>query len=95
MRRDGSEPRTPEQVGELEKLANLSEDEIDTRDIPEQRDWSGAKRGLFFRPVKQQLTLRLDADIVAWFKARAPEGKGYQTGINSALRAYVEQNERE
>jgi uncharacterized protein (DUF4415 family) len=45
--------------------------------------------------VKQQLTLRLDADLVAWFKARAPEGKGYQTSINSALRAYVEQHSGE
>ncbi|WP_237479018.1 BrnA antitoxin family protein [Lichenibacterium dinghuense] len=92
LRRDGSEHLTPEQAGELERLASLPEEEIDTRDIPEQRDWSGARRGLFFRPVKQQLTLRLDADLVAWFKARAPEGKGYQTGVNSALRAYVEQH---
>lgn len=95
MKRDGSERLTLEQTVELAKLADLPEDEIDTRDIPEQRDWSGARRGLFFRPVKQQLTLRLDADLVAWFKARAPEGKGYQTGINSALRAYVEQHDGE
>jgi uncharacterized protein (DUF4415 family) len=31
-------------------------------------DWSCAKRGLFYQPVKRQLTLRLDADVVAWFK---------------------------
>ena len=95
MRRDGSEPLTPEQVAELGRLASLSDEEIDTRDIPEQRDWSGAQRGLFFRPIKRQLTLRLDADLVAWFKARAPEGKGYQTGINNALRAYVEAHDGE
>ena len=75
-------------------LARLPDEEIDTRAIPEVRDWSGAKRGLFYRPVKQQLTLRLDADVVAWFKARAPKGQGYQTDINRALRTYVQSRER-
>jgi uncharacterized protein (DUF4415 family) len=86
---------TPAQRVELEVLAALAEDQINTRDIPEQRDWSGAKRGLFFRPVKQQLTLRLDADLIAWFKDRAPHGEGYQTRINSALREYVAQHATE
>lgn len=95
MRKDDSERLTPEQAAELERLAALPDEAIDTSGIPEQRDWSMARRGLFFRPVKQQLTLRLDADLVAWFKARAPEGKGYQTSINSALRAYVEQHSGE
>jgi len=44
---------------------------------------------LFYRPVKQQLTLRLDADIIAWFKAEVLGGEGYQTSINAALREYV------
>jgi hypothetical protein len=34
----------------------LPDDAIDTTDAPEVLDWSGAKRGLFYRPVKQQLT---------------------------------------
>jgi uncharacterized protein (DUF4415 family) len=37
----------------------------------------------FYRPVKQPVTLRLDADVVAWFKR---QGRGYQTRINRALR---------
>jgi uncharacterized protein (DUF4415 family) len=49
----------------------------------------GAKRGLFYRPVKKQLTLRLDADVVAWFKQHATVDEGYQTRINRALREYV------
>jgi uncharacterized protein (DUF4415 family) len=57
-------------------------------------DWSGAKRGLFYRPVKQQLTLRLDADVVAWFKKHTTADEGYQTRINRALREYVEGQER-
>lgn len=72
----------------------LPDDRIDTRDIPETRDWSGARRGLFYRPLKRQLTLRLDADVVAWFKRRAENGRGYQTDINRALREYVRRAEK-
>jgi len=71
-------------------LAALPEEKIDTRDIPGVRNWSGAQRGLFFRPVKKQITLRLDADIIAWFKSNVSKGEGYQTNINRALRRYVE-----
>jgi uncharacterized protein (DUF4415 family) len=80
---------------ELEALAALLDDQIDTDDIPEVRDWSDAERGLFYRPVKQQLTLRLDADVVAWFKRHARDGRGYQTNINRALREYVQQREKQ
>ncbi len=80
---------TAAQRAELEALAALPEAQINTCDIPEQRDWRGARRGLFYQPVKQQLTLRLDADLIAWFKDRAPNGEGYQTRINRALREYV------
>ena len=45
---------------------------------------------MFYRPVKQQITLRVDADVVAWFKEHAGEnGRGYQTEINKALREHV------
>lgn len=94
MKKDNSKPLTPEQAAELKALAALPEDQINTHDVPEQRDWSAAQRGFFFRPVKKQLTLRLDADLVAWFKSHARKGEGYQTGINSALREYVAQHER-
>jgi uncharacterized protein (DUF4415 family) len=80
---------TAAQQAELKALAGLAEEQINTHDIPEQRDWRGAQRGLFYRPIKQQLTLRLDADLIAWFKDRAPNGEGYQTRINSALREYI------
>lgn len=70
MREKRTKKVTP--AAELEALAALPNDRINVRDIAEVTDWSGAKRGLFYRPVKQQLTLRLDADVVAWFKRRAP-----------------------
>jgi uncharacterized protein (DUF4415 family) len=90
MKRAGPRPLTREQLAELRSLAALPDSAIDTSDAPELPDWSGAKRGLFYRPVKQQLTLRLDADVIAWFKMRATSGEGYQTRINRALREYVQ-----
>src|SRR5712691_7904051 len=89
MKKGGSDRLTPAQQAEIEALAD---DQIDTRDMPEVRDWSGARRGLFFRPIKQQLTLRIDADVIAWFKSHTPHGEGYQTSINRALREYVAQH---
>jgi uncharacterized protein (DUF4415 family) len=71
---------------ELAALEAIADSDIDTRDIPEVTDWSGAERGRFYRPVKQLLSVRLDSDVVAWFKA---SGAGYQTRINAALREYV------
>ena len=78
-----------EQLAELEALAALPEDQIQTDDMPEVTDWSDAKRGLFYRPIKKQITLRLDADLIDWFKRHHSEDEGYQTRINSALREYV------
>ena len=46
-----------EQILELE---SLPDDQVDTTDAPEILDWSYARRGVFYRPVKQQITLRLD-----------------------------------
>ena len=74
---------------ELAALAAMPDEAIDTSDAPEVSDWSSAERGRFYRPVKQQLTLRLDADIVHWFKQHGRAGEGYQTRINRALRDYV------
>ena len=92
MKKNNSDAMTSAQAAELEALANLPDDRIDTRDMPERRDWSAARRGVFFRPVKKQLTLRLDADVIDWFKRHASSG-GYQTSINAALREYVVQHE--
>lgn len=93
MKRAASEKLTKEQRDELNALAMLAEDKIDTSDIPEQRDWSGAQRGVFYRPIKQQITLRLDADLIDWFRRHADGEEGYQTKINRALREYVLQQE--
>ena len=83
----------PDLAAEAERLAAMPDEAIDLADMPEQRDWSMATRGRFYRPVKQQITLRLDADVVHWFKTHA-QGGGYQTRINQALRDYVEGHQR-
>jgi len=69
----------------LEKLSRLPDGEIDTSDFPEltEKFWQNAVRNPFYRPVKQQLTLRLDADIIAWLRRK---GRGYQTQANALLR---------
>jgi len=90
MKKEPSKRLTREQLAELKSLAALPDSAIDTSDAPELLDWSGAKRGVFYRPVKQQLTLRLDADVVAWFKSQTKSSEGYQTRINRALREYVQ-----
>ena len=45
--------------------------------------WKDAVRGRFYRPVKQAVSMRLDADVIAWLKK---PGKGYQTRANRILR---------
>ena len=90
-KKTASKPLSKAQKEELASLAAQPDEQIDTDDVPAVRDWSGAKRGVFYRPVKEQLTLRLDADVVHWFKAR---GKGYQTRINKALRDYVAEQDQ-
>lgn len=94
MKKGTSRPLTREQLSELKALADLPDSAIDTSDAPEVIDWSGAQRGLFYRPVKQQLTLRIDADVIAWFKKHTTADEGYQTRINRALREYVVGHER-
>jgi uncharacterized protein (DUF4415 family) len=79
---------TPKQNRELRALAALPDDQIDTSDIPElpPRAWKGAVRGRFYRPVKRAVSMRLDADVIAWLKKR---GKGYQTRANRILRQHM------
>ncbi len=89
MKKNRSNPVPPEIQAEIDALA-ASSAPIRTDLIPEGTgDWSQAKRGMFYRPVKQQITLRLDADLIDWFKTNPVADEGYQTRINRALREYV------
>jgi len=78
---------TKKQAKEIAALKRLSPASIDFSDIPEIADWRGAVVGRFYRPIKKPLTIRLDADLLAWLRG---QGKGYQTKINRILRAAME-----
>jgi uncharacterized protein (DUF4415 family) len=73
----------------------MKDADIDLSEIPEISPQMFARgivrRGL--KPVvrKKQLTLRMDSDVIDWFRK---QGQGYQTKINSLLRAYMEEHFR-
>ena len=71
---------------ELEALTSLSDEEIQVDDIPEVVDWTEAERGRFFRPRKKQISIRLDMDVLHWFRSQPGQ---YQTRINQACREYM------
>lgn len=77
---------TAKQATEVQRIAGMRDKDIDFSDIPEIRDWAGAVRGRFYRPIKEAVTIRIDADVLAWFRAK---GDGYQTRVNQALRDYI------
>ena len=63
--------------------------EPDTVDIPPapEANWATARRGVFHRPRKQAISLRLDMDVLDWLRSKGP---GYQTAINRILRERME-----
>jgi uncharacterized protein (DUF4415 family) len=75
----------------LAAIAAMPDDEIDISDIPEVIDWRKAVVGRFYRPVKEAVTIRLDADVLDWLKQG---GRGYQTRVNKILRAVMEQQRK-
>jgi uncharacterized protein (DUF4415 family) len=83
-------PLTQEQIRRIDTLAQVPDELIDFSDAPEAvaSDFASAERGRTYRALKKQTTLRLDADILAWFRENT--AKGYQTEINRVLRDYVE-----
>ncbi len=82
---------TQGQLEEIRALQALPDEAIDYSDIPAttSEQWQKAQVGQFYRPIKQQLTLRIDSDVVTWFKA---QGKGYQTRINELLRRAMQED---
>ncbi len=75
---------TAQKRTELLRLPERPDSEIDLSDIPELRELpTDAVIGKFYRPRKLSVTMRLDADVLAWLKA---SGEGYQTRVNSYLR---------
>jgi len=82
---DNLPPLSEAQKAELAALATKPDDDIDHSDAASLPDefWKNAQRGRFYRPVKEQVTTRIDADVLAWLKS---QGKGYQARMNAILR---------
>src|SRR5271165_2415483 len=78
-------PMTAARKRKLLQLAKRPDSEIDFSDLPplKEKFWMDAVRNPYYRPVKQQITVRLDADVIAWLRRH---GKGYQTRLNGVLR---------
>ena len=77
---------TPAIKRKLAKLAERPDSEIDYSDIPPLTEefWQNAIPSPFYRPVKKQVTVRLDSDVIAWLRKK---GTGYQTRMNALLRS--------
>jgi len=84
---------TAEKRKQLARLAKMPDSRIDLSDIPEIKSLpSDAVIGKFYRPKKTSVTIRLDADVLAWLKAT---GEGYQTRVNTYLRQLMQRNVRQ
>lgn len=79
-------PLTAEERAQLEAVAAMPDEQIDYSDAPSFPDAVWVK-AVEMPHTKQQITLRLDADVLDFFKHT---GKRYQTRINAVLRSYVE-----
>ena len=85
-------PVTEKQRRELQRLADRPDSQIDFSDAPEGKPRaSEIQVGRFYRPIKQLISLRVDADVLDWFRGR---GKKYQTYMNEVLRREMQTNAR-
>jgi uncharacterized protein (DUF4415 family) len=85
-------PITDKQRRELRRLAARPDSQIDFSDAPEGKPrMSDVEVGRFYRPIKQLVSLRVDADVLAWFRG---QGKKYQTHMNEVLRREMQASGR-
>ena len=85
-------PVTDKQRRELARLRDLPDSQIDFSDAPEGKPrMSDVEVGRFYRPIKQLVSLRVDADVLAWFRG---QGKKYQTHRNEVLRREMQASGR-
>ncbi len=84
-------PITDHDRRSLQRLAKMPDSKIDFSDVPEAWPLPEAQVGRFYRPIKQLVSLRVDADVLAWFRAR---GKKYQTYMNQVLRREMQARPR-
>jgi uncharacterized protein (DUF4415 family) len=87
-----TKPLTDRQRRELQTLRDMPDAEIDLSDAPTVDPFPDKLYvGRFYRPIKQPVSLRLDADVLAWFRS---QGKKYQTYMNEVLRREMKSRSR-
>jgi uncharacterized protein (DUF4415 family) len=95
MRKKPTSKKSTTDETDWERIGAMKDEDIDFSETPEVTPEMFARgivrRGL--KPVrrKDQLTLRVDSEVLAWYKK---QGAGYQTRINALLRAYMEAHQR-
>ena len=72
---------------DLDRIDKLRDEDIDYSDIPELGDDMFAKPLVPWPPKKETITIRVDSDVLGWFKR---QGTGYQTRMNQVLRRYMD-----
>jgi len=72
---------------DLTRVDRTRDEQIDYSDIPEVDDQVFAQPLIEWPPKKEPITIRVDADVLDWFKR---QGRGYQTRINRVLRRYMD-----
>ena len=78
---------------DFEKLAAMTDDEIDCSDIPElSEEFLSTAKWIAETPEKEQITIRIDKPVLDFYRKT---GRGYQTRMNAVLRAYAEMTQRE
>jgi uncharacterized protein (DUF4415 family) len=83
-------PITDKHLRELKRLAARPDSQVDFSDAPEAKPRaSDVEVGRFYKPIKQLVSLRVDADVLAWFRG---QGKKYQTYMNKVLRREMQTN---
>lgn len=95
MKKRSTTKKSESDQTDWKRIDAMKDDDIDFSDIPEVTPEMFARAVLRrnFKPIprKKQLTLRVDSDVVDWYKKQGP---GYQTRINSLLRAYMKEHQR-
>ena len=86
----------PTDQTDWQRVRAMSDDQIDLSDspelTPEQLAKAVVRRGIRLTPNKEMLNLRVDNDVLEWWRAR---GKGYQSEINAVLRAVMLEQQRQ
>lgn len=80
-------PLTARLRAELEAVAAMPDEQIDYSDAPHLPDAVWMKAAAELPHTKRQITLRIDAEVVEFFKATGPR---YQSRMNAVLRSYVD-----